>query len=328
MSIQNDGLRQDGGAKFMEKIDLRSFLGSYFFKLLLACIALIVVLSFMSPYFLSVANFRDILLGASVKGIIALGITLVLITGDIDLSVGAVVAFASVILCVCINAGYPLPVSIFLTLAGAIAVGIVNGFFVSVLAINAFIITLGTMSVVRGLAYIVIGGKPVPFDNDLVRQVGVGSVLGVPIPIIFFAVVLVSLWFILTYTQFGRNIYAVGNSPETARLSGINVVKTKMLVFIIVAALAGVAGFLLSAQTYAGIPAAGTGYELDAITAAILGGTSLKGGSGRLSGTILGTLIVAIVLNGQNLLGIPYFYQLLSKGLIILLAMTISRSSK
>jgi ribose transport system permease protein len=297
----------------------------YLPKLTLACIGLVVVMSFLSPHFFSLTNFKDILLGTAVIGIISFGMTMVLISGDIDLSVGSVVAFSSVVLCVSINADLGLPLALLLTAAGAIAVGLVNGFFVSVLEINSFIITLGTMSLIRGLAYIIIGGNPLPFKQPLVRFIGSGTFLGVPIPIYCMMAVLAILWFVLKYTQFGRNVYAIGNNRETARLSGINVVKTKMLVFGIMGLLSGVAGFLLAAQTYAGIPAAGQGYELDALTAVILGGTSLKGGQGRLAGTVLGTCFVAVVLNGQNMLDVPYFYQLVSKGGIILFAMAIAR---
>ncbi len=304
---------------------LRAGASSYLVKLTLACIVLIVVMSFLSPHFFSVTNFKDILLGTAVIGIISFGMTMVLISGDIDLSVGSVVAFSSVVLCVSINAELGLPVALLLTAGGAIAVGLVNGFFVSVLEINSFIITLGTMSVIRGLAYIVIGGNPLPFKQPTVRFIGSGTFLGVPLPIYCMVAVLVMLWFVLKYTQFGRNVYAIGNNAETARLSGINVVKTKLLVFGLMGLLSGIAGFLLAAQTYAGIPAAGQGYELDALTAVILGGTGLKGGQGRLAGTVLGTFFVAVVLNGQNMLDVPYFYQLVSKGVIILIAMALAR---
>lgn len=304
---------------------LKRCTSGYLPKLTLACIAMIIVMAFTIPHFFTLTNFKDILLGTAVIGIISFGMTMVLISDDIDLSVGSVVAFSSVILCVCINAGMGLFTAVLLTAAGAIAVGLFNGFFIAVLNINSFIITLGTMSVIRGLAYIIIGGNPLPFKQPVVRFIGSGTFLGVPIPIYFMLIVLALLWFVLKYTQFGRNVYAIGNNRETARLSGINVIKTKMLVFGIMGLLAGMAGFLLAAQTYAGIPAAGQGYELDALTAVILGGTSLKGGEGRLAGTVLGTLIVALVLNGQNMLGVPYFYQLVSKGVIILIAMSIAR---
>jgi ribose transport system permease protein len=304
---------------------LKQATSGYLPKLTLASIALIILLANLSPFFFTLTNLKDILLGTAVIGIISFGMTMVLISDGIDLSVGSVVAFASVILCVSINAGLGLPLALLLTLGGAIFVGLINGFFIAVMNINPFIITLGTMSVVRGAAYIIIGGRPLPFEAPAIRFIGSGTILGVPIPIYFMVAVLGALSFVLKYTQFGRNVYAIGNNQETARLSGINVIKTKILVFAIMGLLAGVAGFLLSAQTYAGIPAAGQGYELDALTAVILGGTSLKGGQGRLAGTVLGTFIVALVLNGQNMMNIPYFYQLVSKGVIILIAMTIAR---
>ncbi|RKF17927.1 ABC transporter permease [Alginatibacterium sediminis] len=317
-------LKQAGASSSLVSKLIGLVSSSYLVKLTIACMALIAVLSFASPYFFTFTNFKDILLGTAVIGIISFGMTMVLISDGIDLSVGSVVAFCSVILCVSLNAGFGLPMALALTFVGAITVGLFNGFFVSVLNINPFIITLGSMSLVRGIAYIIIGGQPKPFDSDIIRFVGSGSFLGVPIPIYVMLIVLVGLSFMMKYTQFGRNVYAIGNNQETARLSGINVIKTRILVYCIMGLLAGLAGILLAAQTYAGIPAAGNGYELDALTAVILGGTSLKGGEGRLAGTLLGTLIVALVLNGQNMLGVPYFYQLVSKGAIIIFAMTVA----
>ena len=304
---------------------VKRWMSGYLPTLALACIALIVVMSFLSPHFFSLTNFKDILLGTAVIGIISFGMTMVLISGDIDLSVGSVVAFSSVVLCVSLNADLGLPVALLLTAAGAIAVGLVNGFFISVLEINSFIITLGTMSVIRGLGYIILGGNSEPFRHPVVRFLGRGALWGVPVPICFMVAVLVILWFVLKYTQFGRNVYAIGNNRETARLSGISVVRTKLLVFGIMGLLSGVAGFLLAAQTYGGSSPAGQGYELDALTAVILGGTSLKGGQGRLTGTVLGTFFVAVLLNGQNMLNVNYEHQLVSKGAIILIAMAIAR---
>lgn len=297
----------------------------YLTKLIIVCIVISFIISMITPYFLTFANFRDMLLGTSVIGIIAFGMTIVLISDGIDLSVGSVVAFSSVIMCVSINAGFGLPLALLFTLGSAILIGGINGFFISVLNINPFIITLGTMSVVRGLSFIVIGGRALPFTEPTVRYIGSESILGIPIPIYFMVIIFGILWFTLKYTQFGRNVYAIGNNAETARLSGINVVKTKLLVFCLMGLLAGIAGFLLSAQTYAGSPNAGVGYELDAITAAILGGTSLSGGQGRIVGTVIGIIIVALVLNGQNMIGISYDAQYVSKGIIILIAMTIAR---
>lgn len=304
---------------------LKQIASGYLSKLVLVCIVISIVISRITPYFLTLSNFRDMLLGTSVIGIIAFGMTIVLISDGIDLSVGSVVAFSSVMMCVSINAGFNLFVALLFTMGTAVLIGAVNGFFISVLNINPFIITLGTMSVVRGLSFIVIGGRALPFSEPTVRFIGSESLFGIPIPIYFMVIIFALLWFMLKYTQFGRNIYAIGNNTETARLSGINIIKTKMLVFCIMGLLAGVAGFLLSAQTYAGSPNAGIGYELDAITAAILGGTSLSGGQGRLVGTVIGIIIVALVLNGQNMIGISYDAQYVSKGVIILIAMTIAR---
>lgn len=303
----------------------KDLISGYLTKLIIVCIVISLIISMITPYFLTFANFRDMLLGTSVIGIIAFGMTIVLISDGIDLSVGSVVAFSSVIMCVSINAGFSLPLALLFTLGSAIIIGGINGFFISVLNINPFIITLGTMSVVRGLSFIVIGGRALPFSEPTVRFIGSETILGIPIPIYFMVIIFGVLWFTLKYTQFGRNIYAIGNNSETARLSGINIVKTKMLVFCLMGLLAGIAGFLLSAQTYAGSPNAGIGYELDAITAAILGGTSLSGGQGRLVGTVIGIIIVALVLNGQNMIGISYDAQYVSKGVIILIAMTIAR---
>lgn len=316
-------------ASMDKKIDilgsLKKLTSGYLTKLIIVCIVISIGISFVTPYFLTFANFRDMLLGTSVIGIIAFGMTIVLISDGIDLSVGSVVAFSSVVMCVSINAGLGLGVALILTMGSAMLIGAVNGFFIAVLNINPFIITLGTMSVVRGLSFIVIGGRALPFSQPAVRYIGSQSILGIPIPIYFMIIVFAVLWFMLKYTQLGRNIYAIGNNTETARLSGINIIKTKMLVFVIMGLLAGVAGFLLSAQTYAGSPNAGIGYELDAITAAILGGTSLSGGQGKVVGTVIGIIIVALVLNGQNMIGISYDAQYVSKGVIILIAMTIAR---
>lgn len=297
---------------------------SYQFILFLVCIGLIIMMSILSPYFFTIKNLKDVLLGASIIGIVSFGMTVVLINGGIDLSVGSVVALSSVILCVSINAGLSLPLALILTFSGGIIVGMVNGFFIGYLKINPFIITLGTMSLLRGIAYIIIGGRPLPFESSFVRSIGANSFLSIPIPIYILFLVFIVLLFLLKYTQFGVNIYATGASEEVSILAGINTTKNKLFVFCIMGFLSALAGFVLAARTSAGIPSAGEGYELDAITAAILGGTSLKGGEGNLFGTVLGIAIVQIIVNGQNLLQVPYFYQLVSKGVIVIVAMVIA----
>ena len=197
-----DMKQTSGNDNFMFR-GIELFTSSYLAKLTLACIVLIAVLSFASPYFFTLTNFKDILLGTAVIGIISFGMTMVLISDGIDLSVGSVVAFCSVILCVSLNAGLGLPAALALTFVGALTVGLFNGFFVSVLNINPFIITLGSMSLVRGIAYIIIGGQPKPFDSDIIRYVGSGSFLSIPIPIY----VMISVLFVLFLFVFAPKLF-------------------------------------------------------------------------------------------------------------------------
>lgn len=318
-----------------EKINKRVFgsnlnaMGNYIVKLVVATIVLVSLMSVFIPHFFSGVNFVNVLNSTAITGIISFGMTMVIITGAIDLSVGSLVALTSVIICQSINSGLPAWVAIIMAFLGCAVFGLINSFFVSKLKINAFIITMGTMSVVRGLAYIIIGGRPKPFVSDGIRFFGKEKLFGViPYPVIFMLLTVALVWYILKHTQFGRNVYAIGNNAETARLSGINVLKTRTLVFVIMSLLCAVAGFLLTAQAYSGIPQAGEGYELDAITAVVLGGAAMEGGSGTVLGTLLGTVIVAIVMNGMNLLSVPYFYQLLVKGIIVICAMVIANTRK
>lgn len=304
-------------------------MGSYIIKLVVATILLIVLMSIFIPTFFSGTNFLNVLNATAITGIIGFGMTMVIITGAIDLSVGSLVALTSVVICQCINDGITPWLAVVIAFGACILFGLFNAFFVAKLKINAFIITMGTMSVVRGLAYIIIGGRPKPFESEGIRFFGKEKLFGIiPYPVIFMVIIVVIIWYILKHTQFGRNVYSVGNNAETARLSGINVLKTRTLVFVIMAALCAVAGFLLTARAYAGIPQAGEGYELDAITAVVLGGAAMEGGSGTVLGTFLGASIVAIVINGMNLLSVPYFYQLLVKGIIVIAAMVIANSRK
>jgi ribose transport system permease protein len=304
-------------------------MGSYIVKLVIATIILVILMSAFIPHFFSGVNFVNVLNSTAITGIISFGMTMVIITGAIDLSVGSLVALTSVVICQTINAGLPAWVAIVMAILSCAIFGLINSFFVSKLKINAFIITMGTMSVVRGLAYIIIGGRPKPFVSNGIRFFGKEKLFGViPYPVIFMIITVAVIWYILKHTQFGRNVYAIGNNAETARLSGINVLKTRTLVFVIMSLLCAVAGFLLTAQAYSGIPQAGEGYELDAITAVVLGGAAMEGGSGTVLGTLLGTVIVAFVMNGMNLLSVPYFYQLLVKGIIVICAMVIANTRK
>ncbi len=300
---------------------------SYIMKLVIAVIVLYIGMAITIPYFFEFNNFINILNAMAINGIIAFGMTLVIITGAIDLSVGSLVALTSVIICELINMGINPWLSVLAAMLACVGVGLVNAFFIAKLKITAFIITMGTMNVARGLAYIIIGGKPKPFEAESIRFFGRLRIFGViPFAVVVVLVLLVVTWYVLKYTQFGRNVYAIGNNAETARLSGINVLKTQTLVFVIMGIFSSVAGFLLTAQSYSGIPQAGEGYELDAITAVVLGGTAMTGGSGTVLGTMLGAFVVAVVINGMNLTSVPYFYQLLVKGIIVIIAMVIAQT--
>lgn len=300
---------------------------SYICKLVLAIIGLYIGMSLCIPYFFDFNNFINILSAMSITGIIAFGMTLVILTGDIDLSVGSLVALTSALICMLVNMGLNPWLSVLLAVLACVAFGLINAFFIAKMKITAFIITMGTMNVARGLAYIAVGGKSQPFDAQSIRFFGKLKFFNViPFAVVVVLVLLAVVWYTLKYTQFGRNVYAIGNNAETARLSGINVLRTQTIVFVIMGVLSSVAGFLLTAQAYSGIPQAGDGYELDAITAVVLGGTLMTGGSGTVVGTMLGAFVVAMVENGMNLLSVSYYYQLLVKGCIVIIAMVIAQA--
>ncbi|WP_317855239.1 ABC transporter permease [Chakrabartyella piscis] len=300
---------------------------SYVLKLVIAIIVMYTVMCLTIPYFADFNNFINILSAMSITGIISFGMTLVILTGDIDLSVGSLVAMTSAMICALVNQGVNPWLSVLIAFLACAGFGLINAFFIAKKKITAFIITMGTMNVARGIAYIIVGGKSQPFDAPSIRYFGKLKVFGViPFAVVVVLVLLAVIWYVLKYTQFGRNVYAVGNNAETARLSGINVLKTQTIVFVIMGVLSAVAGFLLTAQAYSGIPQAGSGYELDAITAVVLGGTLMTGGSGTIIGTMLGAFIVAVVENGMNLMSVSYYYQLLVKGAIVIIAMVIAKA--
>lgn len=300
---------------------------SYVVKLVFAIIALYIGMAITIPYFFSFSNFVNILSAMSITAIISFGMTLVILTGDIDLSVGSLVAMTSAMICALVNLEVNPVLAVLISMAACAGFGLINAFFIAKLKITAFIITMGTMNVARGIAYILVGGKSQPFTAPGIRFFGTLKFFGIiPFSVVLSLVLLAITWYVLKYTQFGRNVYAIGNNKETARLSGINVLKTQTIVFVIMGILSSVAGFILTAQAYSGIPQAGDGYELDAITAVVLGGTLMTGGSGTVIGTMLGAFIVAMVENGMNLMSVSYYYQLLVNGSIVILAMVIAQA--
>jgi ribose transport system permease protein len=286
-----------------------------------ALIVVFVFLSIASPDFLTVNNLFNVGVQISVTAVIAVGITLVIITAGIDLSVGSVAALAGVLgVMTMVNLGFsPVLAIIAGTLVGAGA-GLVNGFLITVADLPPFIATLGMLTVARGLVYVVTGGVAVFGAPDSFRLLGQGVVASIPIPIIALAVVAMAGYVVLSRTRLGRYAYAIGSNPEAARLSGIPVKRYLLVVYVIGGALAGFGGMIAASQVNSGQPNYGIGLELDIIAAAVIGGASLFGGQGTIFGTLIGAFLIALIRDGAVLLGVNTFYQQILIGVVIWLA--------
>lgn len=310
-------------------------LKEHFFKLfrqyggiIIGLLALIILFSFMNNNFFTSTNIMNIVLQVSIIAITAFGMTYVLLLGDIDLSVGSTIALTGTLASLALLWGLPFYIAVPLALLLSLAVGLLNGSLTAFAGIPSFIVTVATMGIFRGVAYIITDGRPQMIDNDSFLELGNGDIFSVPNPIWFLFILLVANHFILSKTTFGRKIYITGGNKEAAIYSGINVTKLKIHVFMITALMAGISGLLLASRLYSGQPSTAQGYELDAIASAVLGGTSLNGGHGTIIGTMIGALIIGVINNGMNLMNIPYFYQLVVKGLVILLAVYIDVRNK
>ncbi|CCH86907.1 ABC transporter, Membrane component (putative high-affinity D-ribose transport protein) [Modestobacter italicus] len=289
----------------------------------LVLLLLIALMSAIAPNFLSVDNAVNVARSVSINAILAAGMTVVILTAGIDLSVGSILAVAGVGGVLLATNGVPTP----LALLGGIAIGAlcgaVNGALIAWLALPAFIVTLGSLTYLRGLAYSMLDGQPLVATDLGFRGIGNGSIAGIPQPVVVMLVVYVVFWFLLERTRFGRHVYAVGGNIEAARLAGINVKRVLLSTYMLSGAAAGVAGLIFSARVLSAQPTAGNGYELDAIAAVVLGGTSLAGGRGRIFGTLVGAVIIGVLSNGLVLLDVPFFYQLMIKGAVIIIAIAL-----
>ncbi|CAB3792318.1 ABC transporter permease [Pararobbsia alpina] len=293
-------------------------------------ILLCIVLTFSNQYFLTWGNIADILRQTSINGILAVGMTYVVLTSGIDLSVGSTLALAGMVSASVITGAHPHGVALGL-LSGLVVgglVGAVNGVLVARFAVPSFVATLGMLSVARGLTFIYSGGMPIADLPDDFLSTGTGTLAGIPVPVIIFALVVLLFWFILRYTTYGRYVYAVGGNVKSAKTSGISTGKIIFSVYVIGGILAGLAGIILAARTTSALPQAGLSYELDAIAAVVIGGTSLSGGSGSLGGTVVGALLIGVINNGLNLLGVSSYYQQVVKGVIIVGAVLLDASRK
>ena len=295
------------------------------YKSILALIILCIIVSVISPTFLAVSNLRNLFTQISVNAVISLGMTFVILTGGIDLSVGSIVAIAGAVSAVTIKNTGSISLGILAALLTGIAVGFINGIIVSKGRIQAFIATLATQTVFRGVTYVFTGGNPISGLGDGFIKLTNSRILGVPVPVIITIIVFAICAYVLTQTRYGRYVYAVGGNEDSSRLSGINVNRVKSWVYIISGATAAIAGIIVTSRIGSAAPTAGSGYELDAIAAIVIGGTNLVGGEGTIIGTIIGVLIIGVLNNGLNLMDVSAFYQTIVKGLVILLAVLIDK---
>jgi ribose transport system permease protein len=287
------------------------------FGTLIGLIVLSAVLWALTPHFLTVSNLLNIAQQTSINAIVAVGMTFVIVSGGIDLSVGSIVALSGVVLGTLLQDGVATPVAIAGALSIGAACGLLNGALVSWGSLPPFIVTLGMMSVARGAALVFTEGRPVSGFDEGFRSVATGSLAGVPAPIIVMMAVYLGAHVVLTRTTFGRYVYAIGGNEEATRLSGVNVRLQKTAIYGVSGLMSGVATIILTARLNSAQPIAGMMYELDAIAATVIGGTSLMGGVGTLAGTLVGALIMGVLRNGLNLLGVSSFLQQIVIGAVI-----------
>jgi ribose transport system permease protein len=297
-----------------------------FIALLVVCVGL----ACLSPDFLTVGNVLDVTRQVSINAVISFGMTLTILLGGIDLSVGSILAVASVLTALLMQAGWDAPLATLIGIIAGALMGTVNGVVIAKGKVAPFIATLGLMTLLRGVALVLSKGSPISgFSSYFFALQGGGYVAHlIPIPVMWMLAMFVLFWFLLTKTVFGRHVYATGGNEEAAKLSGVKTDGVQILVYTISGAMAALAGVILTSRLDSAQPTAGAGYELDAITAVVLGGTSLAGGRGWIFGTLVGALLIGVLNNGLNLLGVSSFYQQVIKGSVILVAVLLDRAGK
>ena len=298
------------------------------FGTLLGLVSLSVVLWILTPHFLTVSNLLNVLEQSAINAIVAAGMTFVIISGGIDLSVGSVLALAGIVLASLLQAGVGLPIALTVALASAATCGLLNGLFVTLGRLPPFIATLGMMSVARGLALIWAEGRPISGFSESFRLMATGRPLGIPAPVLITLVVYAIAHVALAHSVFGRSIYAIGGNEEASRLSGVPVRFHKVGAYVVCGLTSGVAAVVLTARLNSAQPTAGIMYELDAIAATVIGGTSLFGGEGTLLGALIGALIMGVLRNGLNLLNVSSFVQQFVIGVVIIAAVLIDTALK
>jgi ribose transport system permease protein len=299
------------------------------YKSVIGLIVFSLIIAIFNNRFLTIGNILNVLRQTSINSVIAAGMTFIILTGGIDLSVGSTLALTGAIMASLLSAGVPLPIAILLTILLGAFIGFLNGIIIAKGKVQPFIATLAMMTIIRGATLIFTNGRPISTGDfpgaDQFYWLGSGRLFGIPAPIYVTILIFVLAYYLLKHTSLGRYVYALGGNEEATKLSGINVDLIKYKVYAISGALAAVAGLIVTARLSSAQPQAGSGYELDAIAAVVLGGTSLAGGKGGVIGTIIGALIIGILNNALNLMDVTSYYQLLAKGIVILIAVLIDR---
>lgn len=298
------------------------------FWLILIAIGISVVLSFLSPYFLTLTNFQNLSKQISLTALLAGGMTLVIISGGIDLSVGSIVAFSGVSLAIMVRGGIPEILAILIGLGAGVLIGVINGLIISKGKLPPFIATLGMMGIARGLALVVTQARSFPIMTPIITAIGSKTILGFPLSILMVIITYLALSYVLNYMKLGRYIYFIGDNSEAAKLSGINVDKYTIYIYAISGLTAGLGSLVICGRLLSAPPTVAGGSELTAIAAVIIGGTSFTGGVGTVSGTLLGAVIMGILNNGLNLLNVSSFWQRVFIGAIIILAVWFDRLRK
>ena len=308
-------------------INLKELLIEY--KSLIGLLVLILVVSILSPSFLTANNILNVLRQTSINGVIAAGMTFVILTGGIDLSVGSILGFSGAIAASLVVSGQNIVLAVIAAIAVGAGIGFINGLVISKGKLQPFIATLASMTILRGATLVFTDGKPITTGTTegalAFGKIGGGSILGIPTPALMMIIAFLVCAYILNQTRMGRYTYALGGNEEATKLSGLNTDKIKIFAYTMSGVLAAIAGIIITSRLFSAQPTAGDGYELDAIAAVVLGGTSLSGGKGKITGTIIGVLIIGILSNALNLLDVSSYYQMIAKGIVILIAVLADR---
>ena len=294
----------------------------------IALIILMAVITIINSNFLTANNLLNLLLQVTSNALIAFGMTFVILTGGIDLSVGSILALSSALTAGLLGSGMPVTLAILISLILGCILGMMNGLLISYGKLAPFIVTLATMTIFRGATLVYTNGNPITkglSDTFLFQFLGQGYIVGIPFPVIIMFIVFIVLYVLLHKTAFGKSVYAIGGNEKAAYISGVKLNKVKIIIYSISGMMASISGLIITSRLSSAQPTAGASYEMDAIAAVVLGGTSLSGGKGRILGTLIGALIIGVLNNGLNIIGVSAFWQQVVKGIVILIAVLIDR---